>query len=229
MDEVEIESLKNRYFNLKAQIKQSCLTSKRDEKEITFIAVSKKHSFEKIKILYDCGQRDFGENYVQELLQKITEAQSLGLKDIRWHFIGHLQSNKVKSILPHVHAIHSICTHSTLKELNKNIQSSLHQLFLVECNIDNEETKSGLKVDEIESFIKDADALNIPLSGLMIIPKSGTTDDVKNSFYRCQQLVQKIFKDKKILSMGMSEDFQIAIEMGSHFIRIGTALFGERH
>ncbi|GAA4753783.1 YggS family pyridoxal phosphate-dependent enzyme [Flavisolibacter ginsenosidimutans] len=200
----------------------------------TLVAVSKTKPVEAIKELYDLGHRDFGENYVQELLNK--EAQLP--KDIRWHFIGHLQGNKVKYIAPFVRLIHGIDSFKLLKEVNKQGGKNNRVIdVLLQVHIAQEETKFGFSEEELNtSFNHELQELNnICVSGLMGM--ASFTEDmnkVRNEFKNLKrifdqhaQLQTPNFK-LQTLSMGMSADYKIALEEGSNLIRVGSLLFGKR-
>jgi len=200
----------------------------------TLIAVSKTKPIEDIQALYDLGQRDFGENYVQELVDKYEKLP----KDIHWHFIGHLQSNKVKYIAPFVHLIHGVDSLSLLKEINKQ---ALKNNCIIDCllqiHIAKEETKFGLNSDELEAVLKGElfTLKNISINGLMGMASFSTNIDLvraefnylKSLFVKYTPLQTANYK-LQTLSMGMSSDYKIAIEEGSNMIRIGSLLFGER-
>ena len=198
---------------------------------VSLIAVSKSKPVEDILELYELGHRDFGENYVQELVEK----QSVLPKDIRWHFIGHLQSNKVKYIAPFVELIHGIDSFKLLKEVDKNgLKFGRTINVLLQAHIATEETKFGLDASELEQIIQSATVFtNVSINGLMGMA-SFTEDNaqVKREFQQLKQLFDK-FKPQiptfTILSMGMSGDFNIAIGEGSNMVRIGSLLFGERN
>lgn len=211
-----------RYNHVKERIQRACDPVDRDPQQVTLIAVSKTYPAESIQALYDLGHRDFGESRVQELLPK---AEALP-QDIRWHFIGKLQSNKVRAAAEVCTSIHTLETHSQLKELSK--QSSVIETF-IEVNIAEEEQKSGIFVNSLDTFV--ADVLRCSqanLSGLMTI--GPVVDDPEQSrlyFKKLKQLGEAI--GTKNLSMGMSLDFEVAIQEGSTHIRVGTLLFGARN
>ncbi len=200
----------------------------------TLIAVSKTKPIEDIQALYDLGQRDFGENYVQELVDKYVKLP----KDIRWHFIGHLQSNKVKYIAPFVHLIHGVDSLSLLKEINKQgLKNNRIIDCLLQIHIAKEETKFGLNSDELEAVLTGelSTLKNIRIIGLMGMASFSTNMNIvraefnylKSLFVKYTPLQTANCK-LQILSMGMSSDYKIAIEEGSNMIRIGSLLFGER-
>ena len=205
--------------------------------KIQLVAVSKTKSVTEIKELYDLGQRDFGENYVQELVEKQAQLP----QDIRWHFIGHLQSNKVKYIAPFVHLIQSIDSLKLLKEINKQAVKHNREIeCLLQVHIAEEETKFGFDENELEIiFNTNTNELN-ELKNVRIIGLMGmaslTEDEnkvrlefkkLKSIFDKYSQLQTANYK-LETLSMGMSSDYKIAIEEGSNMVRIGSLLFGER-
>ena len=199
------------------------------EQHTTLVAVSKTKPNDAVKELYDLGQRDFGENYVQELVDKQA---SLPL-DIRWHFIGHLQSNKVKYIAPFVHLIHGVDSLKLLQEINKQaIKNNRVIDCLLQVYIAQEETKFGMDEKELAEAIDAASTLsNINIKGLMGMASfSSDTQVLKNEFNHLQSLYKKyqLTNSFSILSMGMSSDYTIAIDAGSNLVRIGSLLFGAR-
>jgi pyridoxal phosphate enzyme (YggS family) len=203
------------------------------KQQVTLIAVSKTKSNEAIQELYDLGQRDFGENYVQEL----TDKQAALPKDIRWHFIGHLQSNKVKYIAPFVHLIHGVDSFKLLQEINKQALKLGRVIdCLLQVHIAQEETKFGMDEHEIEEVLKNVGGLTgCRVCGLMGMASfSEDMEKVRGEFRQLKSLFDK-FRPLAIdhvpwtvLSMGMSADYMIAVEEGSTLVRIGSLLFGER-
>ena len=208
-------------------------------KHITLVAVSKTKPVEDIFALYHEGQRDFGENYVQELVEK----HLLLPHDIKWHFIGHLQSNKVKYIAPFVHLIQGVDGFKLLREINK--QAAKHHRVincLLQVHIATEETKFGLSEAELDELIEDLQKANetgefkyIKIVGLMGMASFvEDPEKVRGEFKYLNSLFDKYSKvslpicEMKTLSMGMSSDYKVAIEEGSNLVRIGTLLFGER-
>lgn len=194
----------------------------------TLVAVSKTKPVEDIQALYDLGQRDFGENYVQELTEKWEKLP----KDIRWHFIGHLQSNKVKYIAPFVHLIHVADSFKLLQEINKQALKNNRTIdCLMQVYIAEEETKFGLDEKELDQAVRsigEASLANIRVKGLMGM--ASFTDDmnkVRNEFRHLKTIFDK-HAGLTTLSMGMSSDYKIAIEEGSNMVRIGSLIFGER-
>ena len=198
-----------------------------EKKNITLVAVSKTKPVEDILELYNLGHRDFGENYVQELVDK----QSFLPKDINWHYIGHLQSNKVKSIAPFVHLIHGVDSLKLLKEINKEAGKNNRVIdVLLQVFIAQEETKFGLDKEELSTVINESANLNyINIKGLMGMASfSDDLQKVRGEFRNLKTIFDK-HTQLSILSMGMSGDYKIAIEEGSTMIRIGSLLFGERN
>ncbi|MDR1698235.1 MAG: YggS family pyridoxal phosphate-dependent enzyme [Prevotellaceae bacterium] len=207
---------------------------------VRLLAVSKFHPAEVIREAYDCGQRIFGESKAQELQQKVKAKNLSPLQDIEWHFIGHLQSNKVKQILPHVSLIHSVDSLKLLKEID-NIAGKMGVCAncLLEMHIAKEESKFGFSFTELEALFSSEEWRNwqnIRICGLMGMA-SLTENETQirqefRSLSKCFRYVkEKYFKDKdyfRELSMGMSGDYEIAIEEGSTLVRIGSAIFGER-
>ncbi len=195
---------------------------------VTLVAVSKTKPASMLLEAYEAGQKDFGENYVQELVDKEAALP----KDICWHFIGHLQSNKVKYIAPFVHLIHGVDSLSLLKEINKQAQKNKRVIdCLLQVHVAEEETKFGFDVTEIKALLH-SDELNhyphVAVKGFMAM--ASNTDDtqkIRHEFKQVKQL-QKEFPQYSILSFGMSGDYALAIEEGSTMVRIGSSIFGER-
>ena len=207
-----------------------------DEKKVTLVAVSKIQPVERIMQLYNLGQRDFGENYVQELVDKEGRLP----KDIRWHFIGHLQSNKVKYIAPFVSLIHSVDSFKLLQEINKQGEKHCRVIpCLLQFHIAQEETKFGLSFEEAEEILQSREFVemnHISVVGLMGMAsftedEEQVRDEFRNLHNYFMILKSNYFKynpDFKVLSMGMSGDYKLAIEEGSTMIRVGSSLFGDR-
>ena len=205
-----------------------------EKKNVTLVAVSKTKPVEDILVLYNLGQRDFGENYVQELTEKYQQLP----KDIRWHFIGHLQTNKVKQIISFVELIHGVDSYKLLKEINKQAQK-INKITncLLQIHIATEETKFGLDEDELNEIINKLNELkNVNVCGLMGMA-SFTNDEqqIRNEFHYLKSLFDKCNQlsivncQLSILSMGMTADYKVAIEEGSNLIRVGSLIFGSRN
>lgn len=207
------------------------IISELNEKKVALVAVSKTKTAEDILALYKEGQRDFGENYVQELIDK--HAQLPG--DIRWHFIGHLQTNKVKHIISFVYLIHGVDSLRLLTEINKQAAKVDRVVdVLLQVHIAREETKFGLDAAELAGLMETLQAnpeqwVHIRVRGLMGMA-SNTEDpaDVTTEFRQLKVLLDQWFPSEGILSMGMSGDYQLAVKEGSTMVRIGSLLFGRR-
>ncbi len=200
--------------------------------EVQLVAVSKTHPIDKIKQIYDAGQRVFGENKVQELVEK----QPLLPGDIQWHLIGHLQTNKVKYIAEFVDTIQSVDSEKLLDEINKQAEKHNRKIkVLLQVKIAEEDSKFGLEVSETkELFLKylQGQFPNIEITGLMGM--ATFTDDatqIKNEFLFLKRLFDQLSMQKPLetLSMGMSDDFPLAIECSANSVRVGSAIFGNRN
>lgn len=215
--------------------KYQWVLDKLDGKAI-LVTVSKTKPAEDIIELYNLGQRDFGENYVQELVDKYEQLP----KDIRWHFIGHLQSNKVKYIAPFVHLIHGVDSFNLLKEINKQaIKNNRIIDCLLQIHISKEETKFGLDEKELQELLTTGpinNLINIRVKGFMGMASFTEDNDlIKKEFTYLKKLFDTNAQLKtsntklETLSMGMSADFQFALDAGSNMVRIGSMLFGSRN
>jgi PLP dependent protein len=215
-------------------IKENIVNFKKKIPEnVTLVAVSKTKSISDLQEAYDAGQRVFGENKVQEMVEKYDALP----KDIQWHMIGHLQSNKVKYMAHFVDLIHGVDSFKTLIEINK--QAARHQRkinCLLQADIANEETKFGLPFDEIQTILTSeefAKLENISIVGLMgMATFTEDKQQISNEFTSLKQLfvaLKNIHPSFEILSMGMSGDYEIAIKNGSNMIRVGSAIFGHRN
>ena len=199
---------------------------------VELVAVSKFHPVEKIKEVYDCGQKVFGENKVQELLTKVNELPA----DIQWHLIGHLQTNKVKYIAPFINTIQSVDSEKLLLEINKEAAKNNRIIkVLLQIKIAEEETKYGLEIAEAKEIFSnylEHQYPNIEILGLMgMATFTDNKNQVKSEFLVLKSLFDELstFKKLETLSMGMSDDFALAIECGSNSVRIGSAIFGVRN
>lgn len=196
------------------------------------IAVSKGQPFEKIRELYLAGQRDFGENYVQELLEKVEFAKLAGCEGIRWHFLGHLQTNKVKQLIPHVYLIHSVDSARLGAEISRrSAVAGNRSRVLIEVSVDGEQSKSGVTEAELPGLLVEVGSLpGVEIHGLMCIPsrEGGLTG---SSFQKLRALrdIHRQQLGAGELSMGMSDDYRVALANGTNWVRVGTALFGPRN
>lgn len=214
-------------------IKENIKKIKEDlEKEITLVAVSKTKPIEDIKLAYEIGQRDFGENKVQELVDK----EEILPKDIRWHFIGKLQTNKVKYLVGKVFLIHSLSSIKLLEKIeNEFSKKKIIANLLIQINIGREESKSGILEEELFELINKIEKCKFcKVKGLMTIIPKGTNEENKTYFKKMKEIFDKLSKEKynnismEILSMGMTNDYKIALEEGSTLVRIGEGIFGKR-
>ena len=214
-------------------ISAACKRSGRSRDEVTLIAVSKTKPVEMLQEAYDLGCRDFGENKVQELLDKYDKMP----RDIRWHMIGHLQRNKVKYIVDKVYMIHSVDSMRLAEEISKEaVRKNVTVSVLVEINVADEESKFGTSVDEAVSLVENISKLpNIVVKGLMTIaPYVENSEENRLYFAKLKQIYVDIIHKNidnifmKELSMGMTGDYEVAIEEGATYIRVGTGIFGER-
>ena len=220
--------------NVQEKIVNSCTKSNRNVDEVTLIAVSKTKPVELLQEAYDAGVRDFGENKVQEIMDKYDKLPS----DIRWHMIGHLQRNKVKYIIDKVVMIHSVDSLRLAEEISKQAQKhNLVMPILVELNIGDEDTKFGASSTDAISLVKEISALpNIQIKGLMTVaPFVSNPEENRHYFNAMKHLSVDIINENidnvcmDILSMGMTGDYEVAIEEGATMVRVGTGIFGERN
>ena len=225
--------LKENLRNVESQIQASCEKSGRQREDVTLIAVSKTKPVELLQEAYDAGVRDFGENKVQEICDKYDRMPS----DIRWHMIGHLQRNKVKHIIDKVCMIHSVDSYRLAEEIN--IHAKKHKLVmpvLIEVNIAQEQTKFGVSKDDAMQLIEEAAHLDsIQIQGLMAVaPYVENAEENRKYFRELAKLAVDIRAKNidnvvmRVLSMGMTGDYAVAIEEGAAMVRVGTGIFGER-
>ena len=228
------EELNANLSNVEERVAAACKRAGRAREEVTLIAVSKTKPVEDLQVIYNAGIRDFGENKVQELTGKIPEMPS----DIEWHLIGHLQRNKVKYIVDKVKLIHSVDSYRLAEEIN--IQAKKKGIIvpiLIEVNAANEATKFGVKLEETLQLCEEIAQLeNVHIEGLMTIaPNVVVPEENRPIFNKIKDLSVDIAAknldnvDMRILSMGMTNDFEVAIEEGATHVRVGTAIFGERN
>lgn len=227
-------SLADNYNEVLSNVKLACVRSGRNLNDVTLIAVSKTKPIEMLEEIYSTGCRDFGENKVQELVEKYEILP----KDIRWHMIGHLQTNKVKYIVDKVYMIHSVDSVKLAKEISKEAcKKNVTVKILLEVNIAEEDSKFGVTKDACISFYNEVSILpGIEVCGLMTIaPYVENPENNRQHFVNLAQLNIDIAHQKKdneymsLLSMGMTGDYQVAIEEGATYVRVGTAIFGTRN
>lgn len=223
---VQKEQLAQRFAEIRQRVYAACKHANRDPDEICLVAVSKRHSADLVRDAYALGQRDFGENYVQELVDKAEQLKDL--TDLRWHFIGHLQRNKAKKIIELGAQLQTLDSFSLLQELNRRCSSSAQKLQVwVQVNLAEEPQKSGCKPQELPRLIsKVKESQWLKLQGLMLIPPAEIPENNALWFERLRKLGESLGVTR--FSMGMSADFEIAIAAGSTCVRIGTDLFGTR-
>lgn len=226
--------LKERIANLNRRIKAAAERSGRNFQEIQLVAVSKMQSAERVKEAISCGIEIVGENYIQEAREKYNSTYNL---PISWHFIGHLQSNKAKYAVRMFELIHSVDSLKLAGELNKQAAKiGKRQRILVQVNISREPTKSGIEHQNVLTLIQGmAEYKNVEVCGLMTMPPFFDAPDMARPYFASLRHLRDEIENEKIpdvsmkeLSMGMTGDFEVAIEEGATLVRIGTAIFGER-
>ncbi|MBP1924889.1 pyridoxal phosphate enzyme (YggS family) [Sedimentibacter acidaminivorans] len=228
-------NLKDNIDNILNRVEQAAKISGRSIEDITVIAVSKTVDAEKAKQAIEGGLSNLGENKVQEFVNKYEQLSDMNIK---WHMIGHLQKNKVKYIIDKAELIHSVENIDLANEINKRAkQNEIVSKVLIELNIGEEDSKFGINAENVYDFIKEVSKYdNIMVMGLMTVaPYAEDPEEVRWVFKKMKDIYNNICKmqlkntDMKYLSMGMTNDFEIAIEEGSNMVRIGTAIFGSRN
>lgn len=226
------ESIYSNLDDVNQNIDLAVNRSNRDAESVHLIAVSKTKPLEMLKVAYEYGCRDFGENKVQELMDKIPEMP----EDVRWHMIGHLQTNKVKYIIGKVDLIHSVDSLKLAKEISKeSVKKNVLTNILVEINVAGEESKFGTSdMEQNLELLKQIKELpNIALKGLMTIaPYTDDPESNRKYFKILKEFATSnivLFDTEPILSMGMSGDYEVAIEEGATYVRVGTNIFGMRN
>ena len=226
--------LKENLQSVEENIKKACEEAGRKREEVTLIAVSKTKPVEMLQEIYDQDIRDFGENKVQEMCDKMEVLP----KDIKWHMIGHLQTNKIKYIIGKTELIHSVDSLHLAQEISKQaVKHNVQADILIEINIANEETKFGIDAGDTIQLVREiAELPNIHIKGLMTIaPFVENPEDNRLYFRRIHQLSVDITKENidnvsmDVLSMGMTGDYMVAIEEGATMVRVGTGIFGKRN
>lgn len=226
-------SIKENIAEVEKIIDEECSKAGRNRDEVTLIAVSKTKPVEMLQEAYDAGCRDFGENKVQELVDKYEVLP----KDIRWHMIGHLQRNKVKYIVDKVYMIHSVDSLRLAEEISKEaVKKNVDVNILIEVNVANEETKFGVSYEEAKKLVMDITKLpNLKVKGLMTIaPFVENAEENRDIFKKLNKLAVDIASEKvdnifmETLSMGMSGDYPVAVSEGATYVRVGTSIFGIR-
>ena len=225
-----------RFLAIRGRFEAALKQAGRSFDSAVLIAVSKTQSASAVKELWDLGHRDFGENYVQELLEKASELERMGCTGTRWHFIGHLQTNKVKAVLGVKSILHAVDSEKLAREIQKRAEaqggtsgteSEKPQVrVFIEVNLDGESTKSGVSPQYAQSLSKLVSELPaLQLQGLMCIPAPGNV----GAFKQLRELESACRPATRgALSMGMTQDFEAALAEGATHVRVGTAIFGER-
>jgi len=219
---------------IQLRISQACLRAGRDPADVTLVAVAKTFPAEAVGEAVDAGVADVGENYVQELLAKRNQLTG---KAVRWHFIGHLQTNKVKYIADWVHLIHAVDRKGLVEEIDRRAGKAARVVdLMVEVNTTSEESKFGVAPDEALSFVRSlSEFRNVDIAGLMTIgPFLPDPEGSRPMFRQLRELREEAQRlgqsnaSMRYLSMGMTGDFEVAIDEGATHVRIGTAIFGRR-
>lgn len=222
------------YRHVLKKVEEACARSGRDPKDVTLIAVSKTKPIEMIEEAMEAGARVFGENKVQEFCDKYEQLP----KDLHWHLIGHLQRNKVKYIVDKAELIHSVDSLKLAEEISKEaLKKNVEVNILIEVNVAEEESKFGVSVEETPALVKEIAKLpGIHIQGLMTIAPYTTDPEENRPVFRTLKKLAVDIKKKNIdnvcmdvLSMGMTGDYQVAVEEGATLVRVGTGIFGERN
>jgi pyridoxal phosphate enzyme (YggS family) len=229
-----MDSIKERLEKVKGRIKKAAQACNRNPENICLVAVSKTVPAARVREAIEAGVKNLGENYVQEAREKINSLMDF---PVNWHFIGHLQTNKAKYAVRLFDLIHSVDSLKLSRELNKQAQKNGKiQQILIQVNISHEETKSGISVDEAINLIDEISHLeNLSIKGLMTMPPYFNQPERVRPFFSALRELRDQIKEKAMpnmsmdeLSMGMTGDFEAAIEEGATIVRVGTAIFGER-
>ena len=221
---------KSPLVQVNTQINAFCEQSGRASDSVQLLAVSKTRTADEVARLADQGQRHFGENYLQEALDKIAALQG---KELVWHFIGPIQSNKTRDIAAHFDWVHSVDRLKVARRLSEQRPTGLAPLNVcIQVNVDDEDSKSGIPLDAVPALAEQIAALpNLRLRGLMAIPRANSEDSSRGAFRQLAMTLSQLrntMPSLDTLSMGMSADFGVAIEEGATIVRVGTALFGPR-
>lgn len=228
--------VRENYLEVLEKKDQAAVRSGRKPEDVTLMAVTKLHTVDEINEAIDAGATDIGENKVQELLSKYPD-----VKPVRWHLIGHLQTNKVKQIIDKVVMIHSVDSLHLAQEINKRAgNAGLVMDILIEINVGNEESKTGIRAEDLVPLVKEitGSCEHVRVRGVMCIPPYGEApEESRKYFAETRRLFQKLQQldlpeDRAVidtLSMGMSSDYEVAVEEGSTIVRVGSAIFGKRN
>lgn len=225
----------NRIHQIQESIRQACVQSHRNPDDVKIVAVSKTKPVEDIRRVFNSGLRIFGESKIQEAAEKIEACRDL---DIEWHLIGHLQTNKAKSAVKLFHLIHSVDSEKLLETINQEAEKiGKIQEILLQINVSGEESKFGASLNRWESLLNSVNqSKHIRCKGLMTIPPYSENGEDSRSHFQSLRELSVLVKEKLInpqekieLSMGMTNDYAVAVQEGATYVRIGTAIFGERH
>lgn len=225
--------IKENLEEVREKIRQACQRSGRREEDVTLISVSKTKPVEVLREAYEAGSRDFGENRVQEIMEKYGQMP----EDVRWHMIGHLQKNKVRQVIDKAVLIHSVDTVELAEQIEKDAaKRDLTVDILLEVNVAEEESKFGFRTEEVEAAVmKIKEFPHVHIKGLMTIaPFVSNSEDNREVFKKLYQLYVDIRSknidnvNMSVLSMGMTGDYEVAVEEGATMIRVGTGIFGAR-
>ena len=225
--------IKENLEEVREKIRQACQRSGRREEDVTLISVSKTKPVEMLREAYEAGSRDFGENRVQEIMEKYGQMP----EDVRWHMIGHLQKNKVRQVIDKAVLIHSVDTVELAEQIEKDAaKRDLTVDILLEVNVAEEESKFGFRTEEVEAAVmKIKEFPHVHIKGLMTIaPFVSNSEDNREDFKKLYQLYVDIRSknidnvNMSVLSMGMTGDYEVAVEEGATMIRVGTGIFGAR-
>jgi len=226
-----MSSILDNLERVREQIAQAAAKAGRDVKDVELVAIAKTHPAEKVREAVEAGQTLFGENRVQEARAKISELSS----NIRWHFVGHLQKNKVRQALPLFEMIHSVDSIALAQDINRIAEEEgLYPRVLLEVNVAGEGSKFGFAPDDLREQMEALLALpRLSIEGLMCIPPLAVeSEDSQKFFVQVRELRDSLEKEFNMklpqLSMGMTQDFPIGIQEGATLVRVGTAIFGER-
>lgn len=229
-----MQEIRDNIGSISRDIRDICIRAGKDPDSVTLIAVTKTIDTDRINYAIECGIRNIGENKVQEVTAKFDNIE----RNVNWHLIGHLQTNKVKYIIDKVALIHSVDSIGLAEEISRRAEKAgLVKDILVQVNVAEEESKFGIKYEDTESFIKQLSQLSgIRVKGLMTIaPYFEDTELVRPVFRKLKEKFDTLAKanipnvEMKYLSMGMTNDYKLAIEEGSNMVRIGTGIFGARN
>jgi PLP dependent protein len=230
------EEKRERLSLVQEKIRAAAAKSGRKDTDITLVAVSKTKPWDDVEAFARLGVRVFGENYVQEALEKQNTAKALGIRDLEWHLIGTLQSNKAKFVPGNFSLFHALDSFSLAQKIDKTASAAnVKQSCLLEVNVDLEDSKGGIAADALARLLEQLNSLtSLELKGLMCIPAPKSNRDPRAPFAALREMRDQLnakgaYRAKlEHLSMGMSSDFEAAILEGATFVRVGTVLFGER-